>query len=404
MLVAALRPVVAPAAGPLVAPAGSALRLVKLSPAPAPNAPANVPGDAAAAEAQGLTALQKRARRKAYAKGLALALANVTTDERQARGYRSTAFVCGEYVEQSAGKLTQRWCGRRWCAACAAIRTARAIDAYAPAVAAWSTAERKLVTLTVPNCTGEALRDTLRQMHHVFGAILRSRPLRRLAPNVEALRATECTYSEQRGDYHPHIHALVRGDTAARELVRQWLQRFPAAVPQAQDIRTADRGALAEVFKYGTKLASDKRDADGSRRIVPPRALDTMFRAMRGLRLWQATGIAAANGDDTAADDSAELQHDTGTAAPKRPAESVTWQWSQAATDWVDRDTGEALSEYTPGRAARLFLDKLAALVPAPRGGLAFPQGATEQKRSRYERTAAGPPERIGAAVGDLCA
>lgn len=318
-----------------------------------------------AQEVKGLTALQKRARRKAYAKGLALALANVTTDSGMAKGYRSTAYVCGEQLHQMDGRLVQSWCGRRWCAACSAIRTARAITAYCPQVEAWPAGECQLVTLTVPNVPGEALRETLQAMHKAFGTIMRSRPMRRVSAQVEALRATECTYSEVRGDYHPHIHTLVRGQAVAAELVRQWLSHWPAALEKAQDIRQADRAAMREVFKYSTKLASDKRDADGTRRIVPPFALDRMFQAMRGLRLWQAVGLRAANADDAAADDTAALAQDVGTPAPKRSGEALTWYWCQDAKDWTDPTTGEALSEYVPGRAARLFLEKLAALGPA---------------------------------------
>jgi hypothetical protein len=153
------------------------------------------------------------------------------------------------------------------------------------------------------------------------------------------------------------MHAMVRGHAQANALVAAWLKRFPDASPYAQDVVQADRRAVGELFKYSTKLASDKRDADGSRRVVPFYALDVVFEAQRGLRLWQAVGVTAVDAD--ALDDAAELLVEVGTEAPTRKDETVQWTGLQGCTDWVDLKTGDCLSGYEPGRHERALLQKL---------------------------------------------
>lgn len=300
-----------------------------------------------------LSVLQKRARRKAYGHALAKGLLSVARGPLMGKAYARTVHQCGETMHQEDGRLRTYWCGYRWCPCCNAIRTARAIQAYGPAVAAWA-GDTHLVTLTVPNCSAGSLRSTLKVLHSTFALCCRS--VARRMP-VQAIRSSEVTYSEKRGDYHPHLHAMVRGRVQADALVTAWLKRFPDASIRAQDVRQADAASLSELFKYSTKLASDKRDADGSRRVVPFHALDVVFEAQRGLRLWQAVGVSAVDPD--ALDDEGDLVVAVGTDAPTRKGETVAWTWMQGCTDWVDLSTGDCLSGYEPGRHARALLLKL---------------------------------------------
>jgi len=308
-------------------------------------------------------ALWKRAKRVAVGKPLARALVAAARGPLMGRAYARTAEQCGSFLDQQDGKVRQYWCGSRWCPSCAAIRTARAWAAYGPAVRAWGD-DAYLVTLTIPNVTADALRPSVKLMHARYGDTVRSLQRRFGLGSVEAIRATECTYSDQRAErdlpaYHPHSHVIVRGKMIADALVDGWLQRWPDARRVAQDVRRADAGATSELFKYSTKIASDRRAADGSRDVVPVHALDVIFTAFRGLRLWQATGVTSATADDDAADDTAELAPDVGTDATTRPAESIVWHWQQSVRDWVDPATGECLTGYEPSRATAAFLEKI---------------------------------------------
>lgn len=309
-----------------------------------------------------LTPLQKRARRVAFSKPLARMLASVTPSPKMGRAYRRTLHTCGQIVEQVDGKLKTTWCGGRWCAACGAIRTARAYAAYGDEVKSWGD-DLYLVTLTVPNCTASQLRDTVKEIHHNFSLICLALRRKHGTGNVKMIRATECTYSEVRGDYHPHVHLAVRGHHIATEVLSHWLKRNPEANIRAQDIRKGDSGTVAEIFKYSTKLASDKRDVDGSRRVVPAHALDTIFTAFYRQRLWQVVGITAANNDDAADDDNAALETEVGTVATSRKDEHIIWEWVQSLHDWIDFKTGDTLSQYSAGRHALALIAKMDALA-----------------------------------------
>jgi hypothetical protein len=309
-----------------------------------------------------LTPLQKRARRTAFGKPLARMLVGAAKGNLMGKAYARTLHQCGQLIDQTGGKLKTYWCGYRWCPACTAIKTARAWNAYGSEVKSWGS-DLHLVTLTVPNVSGGHLRTTVKEMHQTFANIGRSLTRQFGKDDVKMIRATECTYSEVRDDYHPHMHIVVRGLTVAKALYQGWMKRNPTASTLGQDIRKGDSSTVAELFKYSTKLSSDKKDADGSRRVIPAFALDTIFTAFRGLRLWQAVGVKAANNDDDASDDTAAIETDVGTEATTRKTENIVWTWSQAMTDWVDYKTGECLTGYEPAKHARTLIKKMEALA-----------------------------------------
>jgi hypothetical protein len=315
-----------------------------------------------------LTPLQKRARRVAFGKPLARMLVGASRGPLMGKAYSRTLHQCGQLMEQVDGKLKTYWCGYRWCPACTAIKTARAWNAYGDEVKGWGK-DLHMVTLTVPNVSETVLRSTVRTMHQTFANIGRSLTRQFGKDDVKMIRATECTYSEVRNDFHPHMHVVVKGREVAKALLEGWLKRNPEASSLGQDLRKGDSGSVAELFKYATKLSSDKRDTDGSRKVVPPHALDTIFTAFRGLRLWQAVGVKAANNDEQAIDDTAEIETEVGTEATTRKDERIIWQWSQIMTDWVDFSTGECLTGYEPGRHARTLIQKMESLaddLPVP--------------------------------------
>jgi hypothetical protein len=300
-----------------------------------------------------LAALQKRAARKAVSRALATGLVRVAKGPLMGKAYARTAEQCGQLINQQDGKLCTYWCGYRWCSTCGAIRTARAYAAYGDTVRSWPDAQ--LVTLTVPNVSAGYLRDTVKRMHAAFAVATRALKRAHGPQAVQLIRATEVTYSAERGDYHPHMHCMVRGIAVADALRDAWLERWPTASRAAQDVRPATEKGLAEVFKYATKLATSDR------KLVPLEALDTIYTALRGLRLWQAVGITAVTPDADADDDTAELAPDVGTAAVTRPTECITWQWQQGARDWVDMATGECLTGYMPHAKRERFLVALEA-------------------------------------------
>jgi hypothetical protein len=225
------------------------------------------------------------------------------------------------------------------------------MNVYTPILDTWSA--RYLVTLTVPNCSGEDLRETFGRMGHCF--TLCKRAMKRAGFALLAMRKLECTYNTRRRDYHPHYHVIVDGEAEARELRRLWLHYWPGSAAEAQDVRACDGGSLAEVFKYFTKLVAP--GAGGKRGVMPLEALDTIFRAMRGRRVWQPVGFRLSK--EEAESIEGEVIEVTGTQAFKRTDERVLWDWCHDAADWIDRETGESLSEYEPGTRFRAFVESI---------------------------------------------
>lgn len=299
---------------------------------------------------QGQATLLKRGRAKYLSRALAVGLAELKSPLE--KSYRRSVY-CSECIQQDDGMMTTRYCGNRWCLVCSRIRTARAVTAYGPVVESWS--DPHMVTLTVRNCQGEDLRATMAAMLKAFQRCRDS--IRKAGFQFRALRKLECTYNHRTGEYHPHFHVLTDGKEEAEQLRRRWLRQHPeTANERAQDVRACDAGALMEVFKYFTKLTAPATTKQG-RRIMPLAALDVIFRAMKGRRVWQPVGFRLPK--EVAESIEGEELILSGTPAFKRQEERILWSWEPDLADWVDRETGESLAEYEPGERFRAFVGNI---------------------------------------------
>lgn len=63
------------------------------------------------------------------------------------------------------------------------------------------------LTLTVRNCTGDKLRDTLDELTRAWKKLIDRRSVKRAVKGW--FRAIEITYNEDEDTYHPHIHAIL---------------------------------------------------------------------------------------------------------------------------------------------------------------------------------------------------
>lgn len=300
------------------------------------------------------TTLQKRARRKAISHPLAMALERVAGGPLMGNAYRRTHTQCGTILEQKDGRVKTWRCSYRWCAVCGAIRSAKMFDAYGDELMSWSSPV--LVTLTIPNVSGNKLRPVVSDLHKKFQQVWRL--LKKQGYDVKLVRTTEVTYNVKTDTYHPHLHCLVSEAVVGRLLIEYWLKKYPTAKRAAQDIRSANSGSIAEVVKYSTKLMSNVKDKDGTRGVVPVENLNIIFTALRGLRLWAAVGISSKTGKDEA-DDTKEIETDSGTTAIVRPTDRVAWWWVQSVRDWVDLDSGEVLTGYQPSSHFDGFIKKI---------------------------------------------
>ena len=134
-------------------------------------------------------------------------------------GYRSfdRVYQCGEvlkFMEQADGtkKLAQAYfCKNKLCAICNWRRSLK--YSYQSELIINEALNRipkgrfVFITLTVKNVAGEDLNKTISAMSVGFNRLMKYKAIER---NVEGyLRSTEVTYSEGRGDYHPHLHVLL---------------------------------------------------------------------------------------------------------------------------------------------------------------------------------------------------
>ena len=210
------------------------------------------------------------------------------------KAYRNTVYCCFELYQDVEGRIRGKYCGNRWCMVCNRVRTGRAIANYEPVIRLWR--DPQFVTLTIPNVPAGLLPNTLHALLRAFPRIARGiRRTDRLP--FKALRKLEVTYNRFTDTYHPHFHLVVEGRAAADALLRRWLASFPEASEQAQDIRPCDEVGLRELFKYFTKLTT-RVSADGDRQAIPLEALDTIFQAMRGRRVYQPMGFRVARTAD----------------------------------------------------------------------------------------------------------
>lgn len=280
--------------------------------------------------------LKKRARAKHY--GVAVATQLTLLSSPLEKSYRNSIY-CASVLEQDGAKFTGRYCKARWCPVCNRIRTAKLIHGYAAPLAALE--DSHFVTLTIPNVPAADLRAAIDYMLVTvkrFQEAYKKRFQRRQQNwQLKGLRKLECTHNAREDTFHPHFHFIVEGEAAARALVADWLQALPDASYKAQKAQKAYEGANHELFKYFTKLVTKQPDG---RRVTDTRALDIIFQAMQGRRVFQPIGIRMVS------EDIEELQ---AVETDAQPAGNALWQWF--GTDWANVETGECLTGYIPSRA-----------------------------------------------------
>lgn len=267
--------------------------------------------------------LAKRAKAKYFTNAFSIPLAALESPLQ--KSYNNTIFGCSNVLIQQGQKITSTYCGNRWCVVCNRIRTAKMINSYTPALNLLKT--KYFVTLTIPNVPGSKLKTSILDMIRNFQNAIKY--IRKNKVDIIGLRKLECTYNPNTLTFHPHFHLIVDSELAAKKLIEAWLLRYPAAREIAQDFRPADDNTVMEMFKYFTKIATNH--------VVHVKALDIIFQAMRNLRVYQPFGIAKV---------SEEIDEIQSQIIDDLQIAEKTWTWLES--DWVDKETGELLTNYKP--------------------------------------------------------
>jgi len=275
------------------------------------------------------TNFQKRAKSKAYNNSFVFDLIDLNTNLK--KGYWQT-YYCSNTILQDESKATARYCNQRWCLVCNRIRTAKIINGYKDEVGKFI--EPQFVTLTIKNMPEAELRPSIDEMTKSLQDI-RKNLKKTYGLNLKALRKYECTYNELANEFHPHFHLIVEGKQVAEKLVDLWLNKYPTANRVGQKIKKANQNSLPEIAKYFTKVITKESDYN-------PKALDIMFKAIKGKRTFQPIGIRKFVDENIEEIQSQEF-------ILKEP-QSEIWSYIRKLFDWVSSQ-GECLSGYMPTEA-----------------------------------------------------
>lgn len=271
--------------------------------------------------------LRNRARSKYISTFLTKKLIEIDSPN---RGRYIKSLSCACKITHADGKITSQYCGYRWCLVCNRIRTAKYINTYAPILETWS--KSYMVTLTIPNCKAEQLKDSIDLMNKTIRKITDVFRKRKLV--FRAVRKLEVTYNDVRDDYHPHYHFIVEGEEQTVTLVQEWLKRLPQCSDKAQHISEFN-GDLKEIFKYITKLFTrDKK--------VNVEALDIVLRTLHGRRTFQNYGFNLT--EEIKEDEPMELNESLSEGELSNNGEPKEYIWYSSG--WVNMDDGTILAEY----------------------------------------------------------
>lgn len=160
------------------------------------------------------------------------------------------------------------------------------------------------LTLTVRNCEGDKLSETIDHMNNAFTlmtsknrTVAISKPIKKYI--LGYFKALEVTYNVKADTYHPHFHVVLavpnsyftRGFTKTEKWVEIWQKCLGVDYKPMVDVRsvdTTDKGALCEITKYATK---GEYLLDGIQEQQASGAVAVLAKALKGRRLVGYSGI-----------------------------------------------------------------------------------------------------------------
>lgn len=296
--------------------------------------------------------LHKRARRKYFSNQLVLGLVDASKlnpDSILQKSYWNS-YHCSQTLKVHLdGKIRGKYCNTRWCMICNAIRTAKYIKQYSEIFESWEAPQ--FLTLTAVTVEPGELVERLNVMHTIFRNTLRKNSKRQDRNNAKSLviqgvRKLECTYNCHTEHYHPHFHVICNSSATAEYVLSEWTTRITKKGikinRKAQDIRPATKGSCHELFKYMTKVITKSSNRSSS--VIRADKLDVIFNSMRRRRTVQSFGFRSKI-DNTVQD------------AVTQSEVVAILDWQHGITDWVDVETGELLTGYTPSEGMRKLLE-----------------------------------------------
>jgi hypothetical protein len=298
--------------------------------------------------------LANRARRKLITRKMVLSLIDVTKENGEPERIQAywNAYHCLNNVIVANGKMYGKYCKNRFCTICNAIRKADTINRYYPVISQWK--DVQFVTLTVKACKKEQLNRWIYRMLRAFELIhnrCKKRVQRGEGNKLIGVKSLECNFNPSTKTYNPHFHLIVPNKEIAELLKREWLTqwrpipkttyRYKYTTPAAQHIEPVYnlQTALIETIKYGSKIFTEPDLNKKSKLKTPPkiyaRALDNILVAMKGKRIFERFGFNLPEQSEQ-------------TSSTKVIVDFENWTFLKDSSDWVNDETGEALTGFLP--------------------------------------------------------
>jgi hypothetical protein len=294
----------------------------------------------------GLTA-EGRAKRKFVTVSMVLSLVDIAKEkkDKEMETIFWNAFHCQRKITSVNGIIYGNYCKNRCCTVCLSIRKAELINRYYPVMSEWE--QPYFLTLTVKACYAKRLPLMMGKMIKAFQLIndrQTKRHKRGKGIKLIGVRALESNYNAIMRTYNPHFHLIVKDREIAEVLLTEWLKQWTPryAKRAAQDIQPVRNLTtnLIEIIKYGSKIFTEpdlklkSKNEKGTRKIYV-KALYNILKAMKGRRLFDRFGFDV---------ESSKRE----TVGASVITDFTEWVYIPKKMDWIDRKTGETLTNYNP--------------------------------------------------------
>jgi hypothetical protein len=307
--------------------------------------------------------LANRARRKLITRKMVLSLIDVTKEKGEPEREQAywNAYHCLNNVIVTNGRMYGKYCKNRFCTICNAIRKADMINRYYPVISQWE--DVQFVTLTVKACKEDKLKRWIYGMKRAFKLLhdrCKKRYQRGNGIKLIGVKSLECNFNPIKKTYNPHYHLIVPNKEIAELLKKEWIEqwrpknkneyRYKFTTPAAQHIEPVYNleTALIETIKYESKIFTEPDLNKKSKLKTPPkiyaRALDNILVSMKGKHIFDRFGFNLPK----------QPHHAKST---KVVVDFENWTFPKDSSDWVNDETGEALTGFLPPIGLSYLLD-----------------------------------------------
>jgi len=257
-------------------------------------------------------------------------------------------YRCQNKVYSVDGRIYTKYCKNRFCTVCTANRKADIINRYFPVINKWEVPY--MVTLTIKAIPYFRLRLLLQKVLQGFSRIkdkYRKRSQRHTGKKLVGIKSLESNFNPITKTYNPHLHIIVANKEMADFLKMEWLLLWKKtngtiwtveAGQKVEKIKNKE-AALIEVAKYASKIFTEpdinKKIKGKGDRTIHIAALDNIFHAMKGLRIFERFGFNLP-------------KEDKKVIVAKVVKDYEKWVYERTKFDWINTTNNKALSEYIP--------------------------------------------------------